>query len=289
MPKALCGDGAGEMAAARYFMACCGALAQGMDGAMTVWQTYDHFLYAFVAVAGTALAAAGVQWLLTRSRWAGWIGTLGGVVPPFINIVGVLFGLTLAFLANDTWSAHDRAVNAVHREADALRGLKVLAAHLPSPHAGRVTALTDAYALGSGGEWALLAQRRADPVVTQRADALLSALADADLSQRADPTLRQLLLSKAGEVREQRELRVALSQTHVNPLKWMGMAFLGLLTLLSVAAVHIGHPRAAATALALFALSAAPTAAIVLVQGNPFQAPTSVSPAPILAVADVVG
>jgi hypothetical protein len=33
----------------------------------------------------------------------------------------------------------------------------------------------------------------------------------------------------------------------------------------------------------LFALAAAPTAAIVLVQGNPFQEPSSVSPAPIAA------
>jgi len=35
-------------------------------------------------------------------------------------------------------------------------------------------------------------------------------------------------------------------------------------------------------AIMLFALAAAPTAAIVLVQGNPFQQPSSVSPAPIL-------
>lgn len=45
--------------------------------------------------------------------------SLEGVAPPFINIVGVLFALTLAFLANDTWSAHDRAMGAVYREADA--------------------------------------------------------------------------------------------------------------------------------------------------------------------------
>jgi hypothetical protein len=61
------------------------------------------------------------------------------------------------------------------------------------------------------------------------------------------------------------------------------MAFLGLLTLLSVAVVHAENPRAAFVAIMLFALAAAPTAAIVLVQGNPFQEPSSVSPAPIAA------
>ena len=44
---------------------------------------------------------------------------------------------------------------------------------------------------------------------------------------------------KASEIRDERDQRVALSQTHVNPLKWLGMAFLGLLTLLSIAVVHV--------------------------------------------------
>jgi hypothetical protein len=60
------------------------------------------------------------------------------------------------------------------------------------------------------------------------------------------------------------------------------MAFLGFLTLLSVSVVHVDKPRAAMVAVILFALAAAPTAAIVLIQGNPFQQPTSVNPAPII-------
>jgi hypothetical protein len=60
------------------------------------------------------------------------------------------------------------------------------------------------------------------------------------------------------------------------------MAYLGLLCILSVAVVHVDHPRAAAASIILFALSAAPTAAIVLVQGNPFQQPSFVSPQPIV-------
>ena len=75
-----------------------------------------------------------------------------------------------------------------------------------------------------------------------------------------------------------------MSQTHVNPLKWLGMGFLGFLTLLSIAVVHVDKPRAALVAVSLFALAAAPTAAIVLIQGNPFEQPTVVSPAPIAAV-----
>jgi hypothetical protein len=69
----------------------------------------------------------------------------------------------------------------------------------------------------------------------------------------------------------------------VNPLKWLGMAFLGLVTLLSLAVVHVHNPRAALVSMVLFSLAAAPTAAIVLIQGNPFEEPSAVSPAPIAA------
>ena len=251
---------------------------------VSAWQTYDQFFYALVAVAGTAAAASMVFRVMTRSKLAPWVHTLHGVVPPFLNVIGVLFALTLAFLANDTWSAHDRAVTAVYREADALHTLKVLAAQLPEPHGSQLRLQANDYARRAAAEWTLLAHRSASNEVTTSADRLLTALAQPALVTNADAQLRALMLQKAVEIREERDKRIALSQTHVNPLKWLGMAFLGLVTLLSVAVVHIEHPRAAATALVLFALSSAPTAAIVLAQGNPFQQPTGVSPAPLLGV-----
>ncbi|MDO5624313.1 MAG: DUF4239 domain-containing protein [Pseudomonadota bacterium] len=247
---------------------------------------YDHYIYAALAVVGTLLGSLFTQWVLTRSRWAVWFGTLRGVVPPFINVIGVLFSLTLVFLANDTWSAHDRALRAVHKEADALRSLKVLAEHLPVPHAERVRDRADAYGWASAQEWPLLAQRRYSSEVTRRADLLMSQIANPEISYTTDATLREMLLRQAAAAREQREERITLSQTHVNPLKWLGMAFLGFVTMLSVAAVHIGHPRAMALSLSLYALAAAPAAAIVLVQGNPFQQPTTVTPGPLMAVVE---
>ena len=60
-------------------------------------------------------------------------------------------------------------------------------------------------------------------------------------------------------------------------------AFPGLVTLLSLAVVHVENSRAAPVSRVLFALAAAPTAAIVLIQGNPFKQPSPVSPAPIAA------
>jgi len=251
------------------------------------WSMYDHYGYAMLVVAGTCLAVALLQRSLHHPRTRPWLGTLSGVAPPFINVISVLFGLTLAFLANDTWSARDRAVNAVFKEADALRSLAALSGTLAPPLRQQVQAATVAYAQASANEWPLLAQRRSSHSVTQQADALLTLLAHPNTAASVGGVVQKLMLDQVMITREQRDVRTGLSQTHVSPLKWLAMGFLGLVTLLSIAVVHIAQPRAALVAVLLFAMAATPTAAIVLVQGNPFQPPNPVSPAPLLAA--VVG
>lgn len=247
------------------------------------WHIYDHYGYAAAAFVGTFMAVKGIGWLMIRSRWAAWVHSLRGVVPPFINIIGVLFGLTLAFLANDTWSAHDRATNSVYKEADALRSLVVFAHQMPEPMGARFRQAVTDYALASADEWRELAQRSSSADVDTKADQLLLTVGSEALARAVGSNVQALMLRKVSDIRDERDLRIGLSQTHINPLKWLGMAFLGLVTLLSVAVVHADNTRAALVAIWLFALAAAPTAAIVLVQGNPFQQPSTVSPDAIRA------
>lgn len=250
----------------------------------SLWLAYDHYGYALLAVLGTFAAVSGVSRLAHHPRCAGWLLSWQGVAPPFINILGVLFGLTLAFLANDTWSAHDRAIRAVYREADAMRTTLALSQNLPAPVASQVRGALAQYAQASVDEWGWLAQRTESPAVAERADALLTLIASAGVRDALGANVQTLMLDQVTTMRDERDQRVALSQTHVNPLKWLGMAFLGLLTLLSVAVVHIERPRALLAAVVLFAFGAAPTAAIVLIQGNPFLAPVGVTSAPLQAV-----
>lgn len=61
------------------------------------WLVYDHYGYAPIAVIGTFIALAGLQWVIQCKKLRTWNASLQGVAPPFINIIGVLFALTLAF------------------------------------------------------------------------------------------------------------------------------------------------------------------------------------------------
>ena len=245
-------------------------------------QAYDHYFYAAAVLVGTGLAALAVLAALGGRRTGGALRRFAGVAPPFINVVGVLFGLTLAFLANDTWSAYDRAMAAVNAEADGLRSLVVIARHAPEPQARAVTGAVSDYARAAVDEWPLLAHRQASARADAAADALLSTLSSQAVVQASPGPLAEAQIRLALSIRDARQMRLALSQTHVNPIKWMGMAFLGFITLISVAVVHVDAPRAAAASVVLFSLASAPTAVLVLIHGNPFQPPAAVSPAPIL-------
>ena len=66
------------------------------------WDAYDHYAYAAVAVFGTLVAIALLYWIIAASPFVDWARDLGGVTAPFLNVVGVLFGLTLAFLLGGT-------------------------------------------------------------------------------------------------------------------------------------------------------------------------------------------
>ncbi|KIL97237.1 hypothetical protein CCC_00298 [Paramagnetospirillum magnetotacticum MS-1] len=249
--------------------------------------TYDHYGYAAIALLGTFFGAWFLLWITLRSPWAEEVRLWRGVSPPFLGVVGVLFALTLAFLANDTWNAHDRALNTVYQEADGLRSIDALAEHLPAPVKAKVVnAVRDYARVTVTEEWPLLARRQSSKEASDQLDRLLALLAGPDVSASAPTGVHGLMLAQATQVRAARGLRIALSQTHVNPLKWLGMAFLGFLTMISIAMVHVDQSRAEILAMVIFAAAAAPTAAIVLVQGNPFQPPTVVHAGPIAALLD---
>lgn len=249
---------------------------------MALLHTYDHYLLAFFALFGT-FGACLVFWILAhRSRFGDLIARYRGLSPPFVNVVGVLFALTLAFLANDTWNAHDRATNAAFQEAGALKSIQALSQNLPPHDFQRVQGLLRHYVqLTVDVEWELLARRQGSPEASDALASLLAELSSDRVARGLNPTAHAQMLTQAAAVRVAHEQRVALSQTHVNPLKWLGMAFLGFLTMIAIAMVYQDQPKAELLAILIFAAAAAPTAAIVLIQGNPYLHPSAVSPAPI--------
>ncbi len=248
---------------------------------------YDQYYLALVVMVGTYAAAAALLWLSQRSRYALRIQRFRGVAQNFLTVINVIFALNLAFLANDTWRARDRALDAVFQEAGSLRNILDLSSRLDDPERSNVAAAVRAYTESAvTSEWPLLARRESSREVSRRLDALLELLASREVVAAASTSVASQMLQQAVTVRSMRDLRITLSQTHVNPLKWLGMVFLGFLTMISIAMVHVDTARAQFLAVLLFATAAAPTAAIILIHGNPFQEPLAIAPTPIATIVE---
>jgi hypothetical protein len=251
------------------------------------WNTFDHYAYGAIALAGTGVAILVLWWLMGTASWQSHTGAMAAIVGPFINVQGILFGLTLAFLANDTWTAHEKARSAVLDEADSLRSLDIMVSAIPAGESALLRAAVRDYAVAAAAEWKALARCETSPAATRSADELLDRFAAIGASAPARSELAEACLRLIAQIRARRAERIGLSRTHVNPLKWASMAFLGFITLASIAAIHADTPDAALVAMVLFGLASAPVAAIVLVHGNPFQPPFSTSPASLIgALAD---
>ena len=95
---------------------------------------YDHYLYAAVVMLGTLGAVLVVVWLVGRRLARARSGAARGG-PPHQRAGRVVWS-DPTFIANDTWSAHDKTTAAVFHEADALRGLVVLGGQLEEPLRG---------------------------------------------------------------------------------------------------------------------------------------------------------
>ena len=243
---------------------------------------YDQYLYALVALVGTGGGLLLLRQVVHRSGWTESLRQGKGVEPQIIGVVGMLFALTLAFLANDTWMSRDRASAAVFQEADALHGIRALVLALPPEIRSPIEQEVDHYLHQAVEvEWPLLGQRQTDPTASAILDRLLAEAARPETARQLGTSVQGQLLSLIMQVRASRDQRLSLSQTHINPGKWFNMAGLGFLTLLVIAVVHIEKPRASITALILFALASAPMAGLVMIQSNPFLGLGAIAPDPL--------
>ena len=84
---------------------------------------------------------AGVSALATGERAKSFQAISPGMLP----VLGIIFGLFVAFTAAQVWSDNDRASAAVSREASALRAVTLLAAGLPPEQEGRLRDLIRGY------------------------------------------------------------------------------------------------------------------------------------------------
>ena len=94
-----------------------------MQGWFAEWLAWPVAMV-FASLFAVYLSAAGIiTWLSFQSPLSPRIQTFRGVVAPFFSSTAVIFGLHIAFLANDIWDRNKQAERIVAIESETLIAL----------------------------------------------------------------------------------------------------------------------------------------------------------------------
>jgi hypothetical protein len=216
------------------------------------------------------LIAAGIVWLTHESPARPFFASCIGIAGPFFASVAVLFSLFAAFLANDVQHRNAEAEAAVFREADGLRTILRLGEALGAAgNPVRVAALGYADAVLTK-EWPEMEKFGG---VTEDLGALRSltlALLTPTLTTAAPPAVHQAMLDGLIQVRQSRLVRLTLTAGISNPMNWLAVLVLGVLTQIAVAVVQLERMRPQALALFVFTAAFAATVVLIGLSERPF-------------------
>jgi hypothetical protein len=214
--------------------------------------------------------AGGIVWLTHLSPARPFFVTCVGIAGPFFASVAVLFSLFAAFLANDVQHRNAEAEAAVFREADGLRTILRLSEAL-GPAGSPVSAAALSYADAVlTKEWPEMEKFGA---VTEDLGALRSltfALLTPALATAAPPAVHQAMLDGLIQVRQSRLVRLTLTAGISNPMNWLAVLVLGVLTQIAVAVVQLDKLRPQALALFVFTTAFAATVVLIGLSERPF-------------------
>ena len=209
------------------------------------------------------LIAAAIVWLTHLSPARYFFASCIGIAGPFFASVAVLFGLFAAFLANDVQHRNAAVKAAILREADGVRAILRLdealgAAGSPVTVAavGYVqSVLTKEWPAMQGGVGA------AEDLGAMRA--LTLAVLAPELTAAMPTSVHQAMLQGLVEVRQARLERLILTTGGIEPMNWLAMLILGVLTQIAVAEVQLERLRPQALALLVFTTAFAATVVVI--------------------------
>ena len=216
------------------------------------------------------LIAVGIVWLTHLSPARPFFASCIGIAGPFFASVAVLFGLFSAFLANNVQHRNADLKAAVFREADGIRTILRLAEAL-GPTGSPITEAAVGYTQSVlTKEWpAMLRRGRAPEDLGALRNLTLAVLAPG-LTAALPTAAHQAMLEGLVEVRKARLERLTLTAGVSDPMSWLAMLVLGVLTQIAVAVVQLERLRPQALALFVFTTAFAATVVLIGLARNPF-------------------
>jgi hypothetical protein len=178
------------------------------------------------------------------------------VVPPFIAVVAVIFGLFAAANASDIWGRSRALRITTEREVTTARSIVKFTENVGAEANLLRRALYDYLDAATTTErsWMETGEGIVQPA-QGAADALIQEATTFATASNAAPSLKSLIVTRVDELRGARAERLTRFVETGSILHWLGLATLAIITQISISLVHIGKPTASATAQFFFTVS----------------------------------
>src|ERR1700722_14998515 len=172
---------------------------------------------ALVIFGFTYLLAAGIFAVVSALATEGRAQSFKVISPGMLPVLGIIFGLFVAFTAAQVWADNDHASAAVSREASALR-----AAGLPAEQEARLVASVRSYVEQAATvECPMMARQtaslRAPPAPLAEALQGVVAMTPTGAGQQ---TAQREIITALDSALDARRQRIIVSETEVNAVKW---------------------------------------------------------------------
>jgi hypothetical protein len=232
------------------------------------------FTYLLAAVVFAAVALVATE---ERAK------SLKAISPGMLPVLGIIFGLFVAFTAAQVWGDSDHASTAVSREASALRSVVLLAAGLPAEQDAKLRGLVRDYVEEAiAQEWPMMAHQEASLKATPSALAeALQLVVTMTPQGRAEETTQREILAALEQALDARRQRIIVSLASVDSVKWWCLYLQALCELLVIALVHCDNRLGSAIAMGLFATGVATSVLLIAAHDRPFIGEISISPEPL--------
>jgi hypothetical protein len=241
---------------------------------------------AVVVFGFTYLLAAAIFAMVARLATEERAKSFKSISPGMLPVLGIIFGLFVAFTAAQVWNDSDRASSTVTREASALRAAVLLAAGLPEEQQARLRGLLREYVQhATTVEWPQMARQAASLRTAPPALAgALQFVASLNPQGAGQQTAHREIVAALQTALDARRQRIIVSLAEVNPVKWWCLYLQAACALLVIGLVHCDNRLAAGIAMGLFATGVAASVLLIAAHDRPFTGQISVSSAPLLQI-----
>src|SRR5262245_11393913 len=239
---------------------------------------------AILIFGGTFLSAAVillvVHSLAVGDRARAFKAVSPGLLPP----LGIMFRLLVAFVAAQAWGDQDRAHTEVNREASALRAVVILSESFPGEAAHLRGLIRQHIHEAQTAEWPAMASRRATITIpASLAQAMKTTLA-LPVQGEGQAAAQRAIVASLENALDARRQRILISQSEVNPVKWMSLILQAICMLTAIAMVHVDNRTTAAIAMGLFSTAIAACLVLITAHARPFVGRNAVQPTVLLQV-----